>query len=145
MSTTAAPPTTDRPAGAQPDADPSAPLRARLQHNAAFSGAGGVVAAVGCVPLADLMGFDQWWLLLAIGVGLVGFAALVAMAAAGPVERLRTDALVISLADGSWVLGSVAVSAVGVLSAAGVAIVLAQAAVVAFFGITQWRRRRELG
>ena len=67
------------------------------------------------------------------------------MAAAGPVERLRTDALVISLADGSWVLGSLAVSAVGVLSAAGVAIVLAQAAVVAFFGITQWRRRRELG
>lgn len=125
-------------------ADAETRLRVRLRQNAAFSGAGGVIAAAGCVPLADAMGVDQWWLLLGVGLGLLGFAALVWVAADRPTDKLRAEALEISIADAGWVIASVVVVALGVFSAFGVAVMLGQAAVVAFFGATQAQYRRAL-
>lgn len=119
-------------------------LRIRLRQNALFSATGGIVAATGCVPLADAMGVNQWWLVLAVGLGLLGFAALVWVAAGRPAGRLAAESLEISLADASWVIGSVVVAALGVFSAFGTALMLGQAAVVAFFGTTQARLRRSL-
>lgn len=127
------------------DAGPATRLRVRLRQNAAFSALGGIVAAAGCVPVARAMGVaDQWWLVLAVGLGLVGFAVLVWVAAARPADRLVVDAVEISIADATWVVASLVVAAGGVLSAFGVTTVIAQAAVVAFFGLTQLRLRRQL-
>ena len=123
-------------------ADAETRLRVRLRQNAAFSGAGGVAAAAGCVPLADAMGVGQWWLLLAVGLGLLGFAAIVWIAASRPIPALLTDALEISIADALWVIGSAVVVALGVFSALGAILMLGQAAVVAFFGVTQAHHRR---
>ena len=119
-------------------------LRTRLRQNALFSAAGGAIAAAACVPLADAMGVDQWWLVLAIGIGLLGFAALVWIAAGRPADKLVGEALEISIADALWVIGSVVVVALGVFSATGVAVMLGQASAVAFFGTTQALYRRSL-
>ncbi len=124
--------------------DAEAALRGRLRQNAAFSGLGGLIGAAACVPLADLMGFDQWWILLAISLGLLGFAGLVWAASKRPADKLVGDALEISIADASWVIGSVVVVALGVFSTAGVAIMLGQAAMVAFFGTTQFLHRSRM-
>ncbi|MEM7288675.1 MAG: hypothetical protein AAF480_20195 [Actinomycetota bacterium] len=125
-------------------ADPETRLRVRLRQNAAFSALGGVIASVACVPLSDAMGVGgQWWVLLAAGLGLLGFAALVWLAASRPTAKLIGESLEISIADASWVTGSVVVVALGVFSAFGVIVMLAQATVVAFFGATQARYRRE--
>lgn len=123
-------------------ADAETRLRVRLRQNAVFSAAGGAIAAAGAVPLADAMGFDRWWLLLGVGIGLLGFAGLVWLAAARPADKLAAESLEISIADASWVIASVAVAATGVLSAFGAAVMLGQAAVVAFFGVTQAQLRR---
>ena len=119
-------------------------LRARLRQNALFSAMGGVVAAAGCVPLADAMGVSQWWLVLAIGLGLLAFAGLVWVAAGRPTDKLAAESLEISLADASWVIGSVVVVALGVFTTFGAALMLGQAAVVAFFGTTQARLRTDV-
>lgn len=110
--------------------------RAALLANAAFSGVSGVALAVVARPIASLLGVDAAWVLVAIGVGLVGFAAqLVATARATPIDPDRVK-LVIG-ADLAWVVASAALVAWGPLAPAGEALVVAVAAVVLGFAVLQ--------
>lgn len=118
--------------------DNSGLLRVALRLNAAFSGLSGLVLILLPEQMGLLLGFSSPAVFLVVGVGLLGFSAdLIHQATREKMAGWR--ALYASLGDVLWVLGSV----VGVLvwadylSAAGVAIVLAVAALVLCFGIAQ--------
>lgn len=83
------------------------PLRRALLANAAFSTVSGAAVLAFAEGLAAQLGVPWAWLLPALGVGLLVFAALlVATARRRPID-LRA-AVAISAADGLWVAGSVA-------------------------------------
>lgn len=118
--------------------DNSGLLRVALRLNAAFSGLSGLVLILLPETMGLLLGFSSPAVFLVIGVGLLGFSAdLIHQATRERMAGWR--ALYASLGDVLWVLGSV----VGVLvwadylTAVGVAIVLAVAALVLCFGIAQ--------
>ena len=116
----------------------SAQSRALLV-DALGSGATGLLLAAGNAALAEPLGIPSGWL-LGLGIFMLAYAAELAVVArmlprtAGWVRR-------IGLANGGWVLASVAAVALGAwdLTGLGVAVVLAQAAAVAGFVALQLR------
>lgn len=80
-------------------------LRAALVSNAAFSLVSGLLLALVPASVAALFSYDQTGLLRAVGLGLVAFSLQVAFT--GQRARVRPlEVLFISLADLSWVVGS---------------------------------------
>ena len=116
-------------------------LRLALRANAAFSLASGTAALVAGPWLSRQFGIDHVALTRLLGVGLCGFAALVLAAARAPDERLPRDALVVSLADAAWVLGTLPIVAAGILAPTGNVAAALVAVVVADLGATQLLRR----
>jgi hypothetical protein len=135
------------------DADPAARLRLVLRINAGFSAltgliglaAGGPVADfLGDDPSADFLGVDQVWLVRLIGLGLLGFAVAVAGVARLDYQRLAAGSRIISFNDFGWVLGTVAVVALGWLSTGGAVAMGLIAVVVLEFGVSQLLARRSM-
>lgn len=86
-----------------------------------------------------LMGLEIGWLLPAIGVGLIGFAATVAFQATRQViSAMQVKSIV--LQDLIWVVGStlVLIFDLGELTTVGKAIVVVIAIAVADFALFQW-------
>lgn len=118
----------------------SAPLRSALWQNGLFSGLSGLLFLIAPNAVGDFLGAGPSWLFLSLGVGLILFAAdLAHQASREQLSPLR--ALVSSMADFSWVLGSALFLAFGlslVTSAGGVAIAVV-AVIVLQFGLRQMR------
>ncbi len=118
-------------------------LRRVLQANAVFSTISGPALIIGAKPLSRLMGIDHWWILAVIGVVLLAFAV-------GLVLNSRRDIIVEKevvqaiVSDGVWVLGSVIVAFIGVLTTAGIWMVAIVACLVLSFAILQAAGLRKL-
>jgi hypothetical protein len=118
---------------AAPAAAPDSLLRSVLRGNAAFSSVCGVVALAAPGRLAASLGVPgATWLLVALGVGLLAFAAAVlALAARRPIPLAGARAVI--AADLAWIAATVPLVLWGPLAPAGVAIAIAVAVVVAGF------------
>ncbi len=119
-------------------------LRLVLRANAGFSALSGTAALVAGGPIADFLGLDQTWLVRLVGAGLVLFAVGVLAASAKEPPRLATEALIVSLNDFGWVVGTVVVIALGLLSTGGAVAMGLIGVIVLDFGLAQLHTRRRL-
>ncbi len=119
-------------------------LRNALRLNASFSLVSGIAMVAGAEWLVTILGLDsdRAWTLRVIGLGLLVFAGYLLFESAAPRKRLLTSAILISIADAVWVLGSLVLVLFNTFSPAGVVIVGAVALVVANFAVMQLRARR---
>lgn len=117
-------------------------LRTSLLGNAAFSTLSGISFTVAAGPVATFIGLEHAWIVRAIGIGLLGFAGYIGFLA----TRREIDpraALAIILGDLSWVLATIPIVLLGVLSTNGVWAALAIAEIVLLFaGLQYWGLRR---
>lgn len=114
-------------------------LRGVLRANASFSGAGGLVALVGCAPVDRLLGTGNRPLVAATGAGLLGFAGVVLAAASHEPRGVRRAAPLVIVADAAWVVATAVVVGVVDLEPAGVVVLVAVAVVVGSFAVAQAR------
>src|SRR5262245_55366329 len=123
-------------------------LRRTLQADAIFSGLSGVALVAAAGPIGTLLGLNAPIALAALGVALIGYAALLfATAAKEPIDRRR--AIVAAVLDVIWVVDSAIVLVSGWLPLTptgwwivlDVAIVVAVFAELKFMGL--WRLGRE--
>ncbi len=129
---TTAQPTPDR-------ADATRLLRLALRANAAFSTTCALIFVLDAGALAPLIGVPAE-LLVALGVGLLGFAALlVASSRRTDATRLATEARSYCAADVAWVVGSVPIIALGWLTPLGAIGLAGVSTVVAALAFAQWR------
>ena len=91
---------------AQQGSGQAALLRRSLATNASFSALSGIALIAFSGPLDRFMGLGLTWLLIVIGVGLLGFAALIVLNLRRP-RLSRTDAWLTIASDIAWVAGSV--------------------------------------
>ena len=113
-------------------------LKRTLLVNGIATAMTGVLALVGAPWLPAVLGPTSPRLLAVIGLGLLGFAAVLLVQARRP-RIARRVAWAIAVMDIAWVLGSLTVVEVGVLTALGNLIVAAVAAVVLVFAILEVR------
>ncbi len=121
------------------------PLRTALLSNALFSTLSGLTFIIFSSSVAELLGIGAPIIYQVIGVGLVAFACVVAwVGTQKPINAFL--AALISLADFLWVGGTLLLLglAAGVLHPAGIASLIAIAAIVLFFGIRQLQGVGEL-
>ena len=119
-------------------------LRRLLRANAVFSAVTGLVATIDAGQVADGLGIGQGWLVRAMGVGLLGFALMLTVAARQSPAMLRRVTPVISAADFGWVLGTAMVIGFGWLSDEGSLAMALVAVVVLVFGVAQLRSARAM-
>ena len=119
-------------------------LRNLLRINSEFSLVTGTIGLVAALPIASLFAVDQVWIIRALGAGLMGFAAVVFLVSGTKTSTLRTWGQIISLNDLGWVLGTLAVIAVGWMSSAGVLVMGLTGLVVFVLAIAQMRARSRL-
>lgn len=117
-------------------------LTTALRANAGFSFITGTASVVASQSLSERLGIAEW-LLVGLGIGLVGFSLLVGYVAI----TSRTDrAKEIIVADVAWVIGA-AVLLIGrpdLMSIAGRWTLLIVTVVVADLAATQWIGLRKL-
>ncbi len=106
-------------------------LRLALRANAMSSASFGLVGLVFAGWVVDVLGAGNETIVRVLAAGLVAFAANVWWVSNQEGTTLRQQTLLISLGDIGWVVGSVAVIALGVFTTAG-AIVAALVAVLVF-------------
>jgi hypothetical protein len=126
--------------------DNSTLLRRALLIDAAASALTGAVCALGAWPLAELMGVPSPIALLMIGLGVVGYAALVyRIAARRPISR--TEAFIPVIANVVWVIASWVLLLGGWVpfTPAGWWITAIIADFVALFAIAQFIGIRQMG
>ena len=116
---------------------PALTLRRWLRANSAFSALSGSAMLVFSGSLPALLGIGVWWVYAAIGALLVLYAAHLWRVAGRLVDRAEILAIVVG--DAVWVLVSVVLLALGVLSSAGIWIVAGVALVIAVFAVMQWK------
>jgi hypothetical protein len=114
-------------------------LRTALRVNAGFSGLCGLALLVAPASWSAVLGVPWPWVLAALGIGLAGFSAVVAWAAADVAGRARVISTIIA-ADALWVVASPAamLAGAGTLTAVGQAAVGAVAVIVALLAAGQW-------
>jgi hypothetical protein len=116
------------------------PLRYALRGNAIFSVICAITLIVECQMIARLIGIGHADLYLALGIGLGLFAArLVCLSLGSAISTLQ--ALIVSISDALWVVGSIAILMVfsADLTMTGIFIIAAIAICVAVFGALQAR------
>lgn len=120
-------------------------LRGVLQANMIFSGLSGLLLAVAAAPLGQWLGVPATWLLVVIGIGLLGFAGLLFQIARQNPLDLR-QANVIFWLDVAWVVGSALLLFTGWVSftTTGWWAVLLVADVVALFAILEFVGMRRI-
>lgn len=119
-----------------PTADGRPGARTILQLDAATCATSGLVAAIGASPVADLLDVGGGWV-LGTGVFLLVYAAGLWGFARSTPRVQRQGAVLTAVGDALWVTASVALVVTGTFSAAGNAIVLAVATVVAAIGMAK--------
>jgi len=120
-------------------------LRRALRADGLFSGIGGILSIILAQPLAVLTGLRPPAVLVILGVGLLGYAALLLWTTARPPidRRLAITAIVLNEV---WVLASVAILLSGwpPLTTAGKWLIGLVAIVVADFSLWQFIALRRL-
>jgi hypothetical protein len=112
-------------------------LRRALQANATFSTISGIAFALGAKPIAHAIGLEPWPIMLAIGVGLLIFAAgLFRNASRENINRI--EAVLTVAGDFAWVIGSGIVILLGILNTSGNWATAIIADIVLLFAILQW-------
>lgn len=112
-------------------------LRNTLRLNAVTSTLGGVVAVATAGPMSNWFGTGHAVWYRSVGLGLLGFAVVVAAVAGSRVSRLLRWTPVITGTDALWVIASIATVSLGWYSTSGVVCVIAVAAVVGGVGLRQ--------
>ncbi|MFW2382385.1 MAG: hypothetical protein ACN4GZ_11545 [Acidimicrobiales bacterium] len=112
-------------------------LRFALRANAISSTSFGIAGLIFARQVVDLLGTGNQLLVRLTSIGLLGFAGFVLQAARSPLDRLRSEALLISLGDFCWVAVSFALIITGFFTAVGVVVVGLVAALVLDFGVAQ--------
>jgi hypothetical protein len=120
-----------------------------LRANAAFSATTGAILVVASVPLSSWLGIAIW-ISIGLGLGLLGFAAVLVVLARDPQPALVRAVI---LADAAWVAGAVTVIAVfpDLMSTAGlwalalVSVVVAELAVAQYVGLRRVERQLRVG
>lgn len=114
-------------------------LRRVLQANMVFSSLSGLLLAVDADPLSRWLGVPAAWMLVVIGVGLLGFAwQLFQTARQRPIDLRQANAILVM--DVAWVVGSALLLFSGWVSftTAGWWAVLLVADAVALFAILEY-------
>lgn len=113
--------------------------------NAIFSGISGLAFSLFSSQLAEWMGLSPSWILLILGIGLIGFAGLL-VSLTRKASITYQDAFSIIGSDISWVLGSVVllIGFPNFLSASGNWFVAGVALVVSGFTYLQYHATRSL-
>ncbi|MCG8671312.1 MAG: hypothetical protein MI867_18040 [Pseudomonadales bacterium] len=113
-------------------------LKNVLLSNAMFSVFCGILLIIAAEQIANLMGGHPEWIYLALGVGLILFAADVAFVATRKTIN-PLFAKMILWADIGWVVASIALLAFAhsLFSMSGLMAILAIAAVVGLFGVLE--------
>lgn len=122
----------------------SRPIRSILYGNAIFSGLSGLLFIFASSPIAQFIGIETPFIILGIGIGLVGYAALIYVNASRT-EISRSFVLTAIIADSTWVLLSIVLLLTGwvPLSAEGkwaIGIVAALVDVFATLQFIEWRK-----
>ncbi|MBN8595407.1 MAG: hypothetical protein J0M33_26890 [Anaerolineae bacterium] len=120
-------------------------VKSALFSNAIFSVVSGGVLLTLAQSIADLIGIGDPLLYQVVGAGLIGFAGVVGwVGTRSPINPFWV--VLISLADGLWVVGTVLliVLAFGVLKPMGIVVLLGVASLVAFFGVRQFQGVRQM-
>ena len=112
-------------------------LRRSLLANAVFSVLSGLVFALGYSAVSSIIGLAPSWILLVVGVGLLGFAGSIAWLASRAVISVPA-AMTVVWCDLGWVVGTVPLVLLGVLNATGNIVAGAVAGVVLAFGLLQY-------
>ena len=111
-------------------------LRSTLVINAISTALCGLALLLAPAPLAELLGVSPPAILAGVGAGLVLYAAgLVWTARRKPIPGAAAWAAIVL--DLGWVLGSVAVVELGILSSIGAGLVALVAALVLVFAVLQ--------
>ena len=117
--------------------------RRLLARNAVFTGACALpmVLAGGAVARALLGTDDRSVIVTAVGVALLGYAAVLSFARAQPAAKMRRWLLAFSAADALWVLGTVLLLTTmpAAFTPTGRAAAALIAAIVGWFGLNQVR------
>lgn len=118
-------------------------LSRALHANAVYSTLSGATMAVGAVALDDWSGVPAW-LLVAIGVGLIGFAVSLVFGARRPKLLVDTGRTAVA-GDIGWIVGAVVViAATSWLTTAGEVTLALISVPVAIFAAAQWQGLRNL-
>lgn len=120
-----------------PDTDRQGLLRYSLTGNALFSVVSGLTFSLGSSAVASAIGLEPAWILLVVGLGLLGFAANVAWLASRPSIPLA-GAMTIVWGDLAWVVGTVPVVLAGVLNGMGNTAAVIVADIVLAFALLQY-------
>lgn len=118
-------------------------LKTAMMDNAFVSGISGLVLVVGATGLDTWLGVNQW-VLVGVGVGLLGFAADLVWWSRSD-RLLKVGGRIAVAADAAWVIGAVLLIAfTGVLTRSGDMALAAVSVVVAGFALAQWLGVRRL-
>jgi ribosome-associated toxin RatA of RatAB toxin-antitoxin module len=122
-----------------PQHDTGSLLRAALRTNACFSLVSGLALVIAAGEVRGLLDLGPAldWVLRGIGVGLVGFAALLLSDAARPGTELRRAGVVAVACDAAWVAGSAVLVLLADLTPQGGGVVGAVALAVGVFAAVQ--------
>lgn len=93
-------------------------------------------------PVATGLGTPPTWLIVALGAGLVGNAALLWLSARGGRAPRRAEVLFFCAGDAAWVVATLALVLAGVwiVTPGGRIAALVVAIMVGALGLAQWRR-----
>lgn len=112
-------------------------LRKVLIADAVICGMTGALMATGAGFLTQLLGISETFLIVS-GLSLLPFAAIVGWLA-GQTNPAHSSVKAVAAINAAWVIASIAILVAGIVTptALGVAFVIAQAVVVAFFAEAQ--------
>ena len=119
-------------------------LRLVLRSNALTSGLGGLVAVAAPGWLDELLGTGHPGWVRLVGAGLAAVAGVVALVGRASRPVLVRVAPLISVADASWVVGTILTIAAGWYSNSGAIVMASVAAMVTGFSIAQATLSRRL-
>lgn len=121
-------------------------LRRALLGNAVFSGVSGLAMTLAAGPLALLMGLPSPLILVVVGLGVLGYAAIAFRISARP-SISRGEAIFTVIADSSWVAASLVLLLSGwvAFTPTGKWLVAVAADIVAAFALLQFVGLRRLG
>jgi hypothetical protein len=114
-------------------------VKRALIANSLFSGLSGIIALTAHSKLSALIGLSRESIIFAIGLGLILYASWLAyVATRAPINASAVRAAV--LADGGWVIGSIALVVLqpSWLTIPGTLLIGVVALIVALFAAIQW-------